>query len=237
MEQTGNTPKFVYVLAAAMALSALVNVWQAGRSDREVEELRTQVAQLQQTIGRMEGQRAPKRDRQEVLKDLADEVEVREARRERRPRQREALADEREARRAAAGQGIEAEDAAAGRPRRRVYDGIEILGEHRWSIPRRHVDYAVDNLDKLGREARVVPNFQDGRPSGFKIFSIRRSSIARRIGLKNNDVVVSVNGLSTSIPSEVEAIIEELKTTETATVRVDRYAEELTFTWDIRDAD
>jgi general secretion pathway protein C len=79
---------------------------------------------------------------------------------------------------------------------RHTWDGIKKSGDNEWTVEKGELDYALANLDKLSREARVVPHFADGQTNGFKVFSIRRNSALRKMGMKNNDVITGVNGHS-----------------------------------------
>ena len=75
-----------------------------------------------------------------------------------------------------------------------VWEGVRPNGENTWEIDQAELDYALANLDRLSREARAVPSFDGGQPNGVKVFSIRRNSIFSFLGLRNNDVIRSVNG-------------------------------------------
>ena len=55
------------------------------------------------------------------------------------------------------------------------------------------------------RQARVIPNVKDGKPSGFKLFGIRPGSVPALLGLKNGDVISGVNGRSLASPEAVMA--------------------------------
>lgn len=46
----------------------------------------------------------------------------------------------------------------------------------------------------VGRQARVVPGYDNGSFSGFKLFAIRPGSLWARLGLKNGDLVRAANG-------------------------------------------
>lgn len=64
-------------------------------------------------------------------------------------------------------------------------------------------DYAVDR-DALAellrsprwdeRQVRLLPSVRDGVTQGFKLYGIRPGSLPRRIGLKNGDLLVAING-------------------------------------------
>ena len=65
--------------------------------------------------------------------------------------------------------------------------------------------------DALAHQARIVPAVRDGRPIGFRLFSIRRASPYAAIGLKNGDVITGVNGLPVSTPDHALARYQQLR--------------------------
>ena len=90
------------------------------------------------------------------------------------------------------------------------------------------------NLDKLSREARVVPNFSDGAANGFKVFSIRRTSALRKMGLKNNDVMTSVNGFDLSNSSKALEIYSKLQSDKNFTLEILRNGEPMTLEYSVQ---
>ena len=73
-------------------------------------------------------------------------------------------------------------------------------------VTRALVDYALANPMAIGSTMRVVPAMQDGKPSGFKLYAIRPSSIAAQLNLANGDTLVAVNDASlTTADSALDA--------------------------------
>ena len=117
---------------------------------------------------------------------------------------------------------------------RHKWDGISDLGGGKYSVEQSEIDYAMANLDKLSREARVVPNFQDGAPNGFKVFSIRRTSALRKMGLKNNDVLTSVNGFDLSNTQKALEIYSKLQSDKNFTLEILRNGEPMTMEYSVQ---
>ena len=70
---------------------------------------------------------------------------------------------------------------------------------------------ALENLPQLLTKARVVPNFTDGKPDGFKIFSIVPDSLYAKIGLQNGDVLQQINGVEIKNPENFMRVFQQLK--------------------------
>ena len=117
---------------------------------------------------------------------------------------------------------------------RHSWDGIHADGDGKWRIEQGEVDYALANLDKMAREARVVPNFQDDQTNGWKVFSIRRNSALRKMGLKNNDVLTSVNGFDLGDTEKALEVYSKLQTEKSFTLEILRNGEPMTLEYTIQ---
>jgi general secretion pathway protein C len=81
--------------------------------------------------------------------------------------------------------------------------GVKLDGD-KAIVSRSMVDSTLGDLNQVIQQARMVPNFSNGKVDGFKIFAIRPGSIFQELGLKNGDVIQRING--TEINSVEKAI-------------------------------
>ncbi len=88
-------------------------------------------------------------------------------------------------------------------------EGITAVDDTRFEVTEDAIGRALEHLGELGKLAKVVPNFADGKVDGFRIFRIRDASPFGSLGLRDNDVLRSVNGQSLepkTILSTVQAL-------------------------------
>jgi hypothetical protein len=78
--------------------------------------------------------------------------------------------------------------------------GIRKLGERRYQIERGSFELALRNLGSLSGLVRVVPEIRDGKPSGFRLVAVKTGGPFAKLGLRRDDVLVSVNGLDIRTP-------------------------------------
>ena len=79
-------------------------------------------------------------------------------------------------------------------------------GETKFTIDQETFNKILENPDKLAGQIRAVPKEEDGKVIGYRLSGIKRSSLFRKLGIKNGDVVHSVNGNElTSISSALNA--------------------------------
>jgi general secretion pathway protein C len=115
-----------------------------------------------------------------------------------------------------------------------VDDGIEALNENEYVIARSEVDDAMQNMNQLFTQIRAVPHFQDGQANGFRLFAIRRNSLFEKIGLKNGDIVSSINGNPLTDPARAMQLFQDLKDENRLQVEVTRNRQPTTLSYEIR---
>jgi len=92
--------------------------------------------------------------------------------------------------------------------------GVRKVGASAYEIEGAELDAALNNLAQLSTQARMVPAFgEDGKPVGFKVFSIKPNSVFTKIGLENGDVVTRINGYEINSPEKLLELYNKMRTT------------------------
>ncbi|MBI1814189.1 MAG: hypothetical protein HYR72_04375 [Deltaproteobacteria bacterium] len=105
---------------------------------------------------------------------------------------------------------------------------IQLVGENQYVIDRSEVDGALENMSQLFTQVRAVPHFEGGKATGFRLFAIRQDSLFDKIGLKNGDIIQSINGQELSDPSRAMAMLTELRDVHELTVQALRNKQSIT---------
>lgn len=112
--------------------------------------------------------------------------------------------------------------------------GIRQLASNRWVLDRHEVEHNLDNLNQLMTQARVIPNFSDGKPDGFRVFAIAPDSFYEKIGLKNGDILERVNGIEIKDPESFLKVFQHLKDENSINLDVVRNSQKETMSYEIR---
>ncbi|HYD48079.1 MAG TPA: type II secretion system protein GspC [Terriglobales bacterium] len=131
----------------------------------------------------------------------------------------------------AAGGGANGNAAGAGADQN---SSIRQVGDGQFEIDQAEVNASLDNMNQLVTQIRAVPHFQGGESTGFRLFAIRQNSIFDRIGLRNGDIIHSVNGTEISDPAKGMALFQQLRGQSQFTVNITRNKEAKTLTYSIR---
>ena len=117
---------------------------------------------------------------------------------------------------------------------KRILAGVKKKGEGKYEISRDSIDTVLSNMSALSTDARVVPDFKGGKQRGFKLFSIKPKSVFAKIGLKNGDVLKSINGYTLSSPDKILEVYGKLKDSEQVSLDVLRRGKPQSFEYSIR---
>ena len=115
-----------------------------------------------------------------------------------------------------------------------VTGGVRQVQANRWVLDKQEVSAALENLPQLLTKARVIPNFSDGKPDGFKIFSIAPDSLYAKIGLQNGDVLQQINGVEIKDPENFMRVFQQLKDETNIAVDFVRNNRRESFAYEIR---
>jgi general secretion pathway protein C len=111
---------------------------------------------------------------------------------------------------------------------------LSAAADEQFVVDENELNSALENLPLLLTQARAVPFFQDGRAVGLRLFAIRTGSLYEKVGLRNGDILKSINGNSLADLSQALQLFERLKTERSISLKLERNREERTFQYQIR---
>lgn len=91
------------------------------------------------------------------------------------------------------------------------------LSKRRITMSRSQIEAATGNLSQLLNEAKIEP-----APDGLLVSNVKPNSLFRRMGLRNGDVIVGVDGKPIGSVDDALKLYENLKTSDTASVEIKR---------------
>ena len=102
-----------------------------------------------------------------------------------------------------------------------------------FTIARADVDSYFADAATMSREVRIVPYFKDGSSQGFKLFSIRPGSFYASCGIRNGDILKTVNGYELASPDKALDAYTKMKGAKRATLELERNGSPVIVTIDI----
>ena len=112
-------------------------------------------------------------------------------------------------------------------------EAIRCSGRH-CEVDRVRVRALLETRAGLASAARFVPSVGCGQMIGIRLYAIRPASLLARLGLRNGDKLVRVNGISLSSPETALRLYAMLKTAPFVRLELERHGERTTLTYAIR---
>lgn len=113
-------------------------------------------------------------------------------------------------------------------------EGLRQVGETSFEIERALVDRVLADPTAFARGVRVGPSTRDGRPDGFKLYSVRPSSPVARLGLRSGDTIHAVNGHELTTMDKVLEVYTKVRESSHLSIAVTRRGQPLSLSYVIK---
>jgi general secretion pathway protein C len=100
--------------------------------------------------------------------------------------------------------------------------GIQRISATEFKIDRGVVDKILENQAELMRQARIVPEQENGKMVGIRLFGVRPDTLLGVLGMENGDRLQTINGFDMTSPEKALEAYARLRTADTLTVQVNR---------------
>jgi general secretion pathway protein C len=125
--------------------------------------------------------------------------------------------------------------AQAGTLDERMRTGVRRNQDGSYDIDRSLIQEVANNQSLMEQQApNVSPHYVNGQPRGFQLAGIRSGSLFSRIGIRNGDVLTSVNGTNVDSPQRALELYEQMMTQSQVSVTVERRGRPQTLTYNVR---
>lgn len=108
------------------------------------------------------------------------------------------------------------------------------VGEGEYVLNSRKVRQSLDNPEKILTDARLLPNFNNGRQEGFKISEVINGGLYHSLGLKNGDILLRINGLAISNPEVAIQAMSALRGMNSINLDIIRNSDSMSMNYQIR---
>jgi general secretion pathway protein C len=99
---------------------------------------------------------------------------------------------------------------------------IQKVSGNEFNVDRQVVDKILENQAELMKSARIVPEQENGKVVGIRLFGIRPDTLLGTLGLENGDRLQSINGFDMASPEKALEAYARLRTADHLTVQVNR---------------
>jgi general secretion pathway protein C len=108
------------------------------------------------------------------------------------------------------------------------------VGRGKYQLDRRQVQQSIENPERILTDARLLPNFKDGKQEGFIISEVVRGGLYENLGIRNGDILLNVNNLEISNPEVAIQAMSTLKGTNDINLDIIRNGKKISLDYKIR---
>ncbi len=111
---------------------------------------------------------------------------------------------------------------------------IQRVSDTEFNVDRAVVDKILENQAELMKSARIVPEQENGKVVGIRMFGIRPDSLLGKLGIQNGDRLESINGFNMASPEKALEAYARLRTASNLSVKVTRRGAPVTIDFHIK---
>ncbi|MBT8343067.1 MAG: type II secretion system protein GspC [Desulfatitalea sp.] len=106
--------------------------------------------------------------------------------------------------------------------------------EQRITVQRSTINEAMQDMSNLMTQVAIRPHMENGEANGLAVSRIKPNSIFRRLGLRNGDILVGLNGREIRTVDDALSLYENLLSADDMALQIKRRGQERTINYNIR---
>jgi general secretion pathway protein C len=115
-----------------------------------------------------------------------------------------------------------------------IAKGIQKISATEFKVDRGVVDKILENQADLMRQARIVPEQENGKMVGIRLFGVRPDTLLGVLGMENGDRLQTINGFDMTSPEKALEAYARLRTADHLTVQVNRKGQNTNLDYNIQ---
>jgi general secretion pathway protein C len=115
-----------------------------------------------------------------------------------------------------------------------IAKGIQKVSATEFNVDRGVVDKILENQADLMRQARIVPEQENGKMVGIRLFGVRPDTLLGVLGMENGDRLQTINGFDMTSPEKALEAYARLRTADQLVVQVNRKGSNMNLDYNIK---
>ena len=115
-----------------------------------------------------------------------------------------------------------------------ISKGVVKIGPTEFNVDRGVVDKILENQAELMRQARIVPEQENGKVVGIRLFGVRPDTLLGVLGMENGDRLEKINGFEMASPEKALEAYARLRTADHLTIAVNRRGQPMNIDYNIK---
>ncbi|MBI4844414.1 MAG: PDZ domain-containing protein [Nitrospirae bacterium] len=111
---------------------------------------------------------------------------------------------------------------------------VKKVGKRKFQVDRKQVQSSMENPEKILTDARLLPNFVNGKQDGYSISEVKPGGLYENLGLKNGDILLRVNNLEISNPEVAIQAMSAIRGTNNVNLDIIRNNQKMSLTYELK---
>ena len=111
---------------------------------------------------------------------------------------------------------------------------VRKVDDENYVVDRDEFEKMITNVNQFMTQLRVRPYFVNGKPAGYMVSDIRKGSVIEELGIRNGDILQSVNGAPITRPEQAFAAYQQLHQEAELTLEIKRNLQTHVMNYQIR---
>jgi len=115
-----------------------------------------------------------------------------------------------------------------------IAKGVQKVGPTEFNVDRGVVDKILENQAELMRQARIVPEQENGKTVGIRLYGVRPDTLLGVLGMENGDRLEKINGFEMASPEKALEAYARLRTADHLTIQINRRGQQMNIDYNIK---
>ncbi len=115
-----------------------------------------------------------------------------------------------------------------------ISKGIVRVSANEFNVDRGVVDKILENQADLMRQARIVPEQENGKVVGIRLFGVRQDTLLGVLGMENGDRLQTINGFDIASPEKALEAYARLRTADKLNITLNRRGQNMNLDYNIK---
>jgi general secretion pathway protein C len=115
-----------------------------------------------------------------------------------------------------------------------ISKGIVKVSANEFNVDRGVVDKILENQAELMKQARIVPEQENGKVVGIRLFGVRPDTLLGTLGMENGDRLEKINGFDMTSPEKALEAYARLRTADHLTIQLSRRGQAMNVDYNIK---
>ena len=100
--------------------------------------------------------------------------------------------------------------------------GVKEVGKNKFVLDRKSLNNQLSDPAKLAKQAKIVPNYKNGKNHGIKLATVAPGSVYSKIGIQSGDIVLSIDGKKITSQAKALELLDGMRNSSSAQIEIER---------------